>query len=476
MRDKYETVIGLEVHVQLKTNTKIFCSCSTTFGQPPNTQVCPICLGYPGVLPVLNEEVVSKAIKTCLMLDFKINNFNKLDRKNYFYPDLPKNYQISQFDLPVGIQGKLQITTSKGLKIINITRAHIEEDAGKLLHSSDGSQVDYNRTGVPLLEIVSEPEIHSAEEAFLYLKKLKQNLQYADISDCNMEEGSLRCDVNISMRLIGETKLGTKAEVKNINSFKFIQKAIDYEINRQVGILEEGGKIKQETRLFDSSTGKTKSMRSKEEAHDYRYFPEPDLVPIVITEKDIENIKSSLPLTPDEQFKKFVTEYNLPEYDAEVLTAEISTIRYFNECLKYCKNHKLISNWIMSELVRELNNRSVTADESPISPENLSNLINLIENGSISGKIAKDVFVQMLDTGKSATQIVSEQNLSVMADESMLEKIIKDVVSSNPETVNDFKNGKDKAAGFLVGQVMKATKGKASPQIVNTILKKVLSS
>lgn len=473
---EFEPVIGLEVHTQLKTRSKIFCNCSTEFGKPPNTQVCPVCLGYPGVLPVMNEDVVRRAVKTSLMMHFTINRFNKMDRKNYFYPDLPKAYQISQFDMPIGSCGKVTIMTETGPKDIHITRVHMEEDAGKLMHGESGSMVDYNRTGVPLLEIVSEPDIFSSGDAYLYLKKIKQILEYGDISDCNMEEGSLRCDANVSVRPKGETKLGTKTEIKNVNSFRYVQKAIDFEIERQIQVLKEGGRVVQETRLFDASTGKTRTMRSKEEAHDYRYFPEPDLAPIVISDALIEEVKKEMPEHPDDKAARFVSQYGLSDYDASLLTAELVTANYFEECAKLCSNYKLISNWMMSELTRELNNRNLTAAQSPITPKALAELINLIEKGKISGKIAKDVLPLMFESGKSPSVIVEEKGLTVISDTGAIEKIIQDVLQANQQIVADYKGGKERAMGALVGQVMKASKGKASPQMVNELLKKALTA
>jgi aspartyl-tRNA(Asn)/glutamyl-tRNA(Gln) amidotransferase subunit B len=469
---EYEPVIGLEVHVQLKTESKIFCGCSTQFGAGPNTQICPVCLGLPGVLPVLNKKAVEYAIMTALSLNCSISSFSKFDRKNYFYPDLPKAFQISQYDKPLTYDGFLQISNKK----IRIKRAHLEEDAGKLIHREEdhASFVDYNRTGMPLLEIVTEPDIFSPDEAYEYLTILKQILEYVDVSDCNMEEGSLRCDANISIRPKGETKLGVKAEVKNMNSFKGVHRALSYEIERQQKVLESGGKVVQETRLWDPDTQITHSMRSKEEAHDYRYFPEPDLVPVEISLEFIEEIKKSLPEMPAIKKERFIREYNIPEYDAGVLTSDKKLSEYFESAVKYGGkggNPKLISNWIMSELLRELNNKGISSDKSPVSPKNLNTLIELIENNTITGKTAKDVFVEMFNTGQSPEIIVKEKGLVQIADSGALDPIIIKVIESNPKSVNDYKSGKESAIMFLVGQVMKESRGKANPGIVQKLLK-----
>ncbi len=472
---EFEVVIGLEVHTQMKTKTKIFCDCLTLFGQAPNSQVCPVCLGYPGVLPVMNEKVIELAVKTCLMMGFEINRQNKMDRKNYFYPDLPKGYQISQFDKPIGVRGAVKIVSEEGVRDIRVNRVHIEEDAGKSLHMDTSTWVDFNRTGVPLLEIVSEPDIRSSKEAVFYLKKIKQILEYGGVSDCNMEEGSLRCDANVSVRLKGETKLGTKAEIKNINSFRYVQKAIDFEVERQIAILKEGGRVIQETRQYNSTTGVTKPMRSKEEAHDYRYFSEPDLVFNVITEEWIEKLKKTLPETPDQKCERFEKQYALPLYDSSVLTADQSAAHFFEEGAKICKNPKMLSNWIMAELMREWNELKVTPEKSPVSPANLAELVNCIEEGKISGRIAKDVFSEMIKTRKNPSQIVQEKGLSLISNISEIESLIANVLKTNDKSVQDFKSGKKNAFGFLVGQIMKSSQGKADPKTVNELLQKTLN-
>lgn len=473
--DKYEIVIGLEVHTQVTTQTKIFCACGTKFGVEPNTQVCPVCLGFPGVLPVLNKKVIEQGIKTCLMFGFEINHHNQFARKNYFYPDLPKGYQISQFDLPIGINGKVRIYPNGNEKLIRIHRVHMEEDAGKSMHASHGSSVDFNRTGVPLLEIVSEPDIRSSEEAVLYLKKIKQSLLYAGISDCNMEEGSLRCDANVSIRPKGSQFLGTKTEIKNVNSFRYIQKAIDFEVERQIQVVEEGGKIVQETRLYDSSKGVTRPMRSKEEAHDYRYFPDPDLVPVEISTEMIEAVKKNLPEHPDAKLERFMSQYGLPLYDAEVLTQELRVADFFETCMKKLTNAKLASNWIMSELMREWNQRGEDPASSTIALDCFVDLIQLIDSGKISGKIAKDVLPLMFETKKNPKTIVEEKGWFVIDNTQEIKQWVQEVLSENEASVNDFKNGKDKAFGFLVGQLMKKSKGKADPKVVNELLREALS-
>lgn len=473
-RQEFEPVIGLEVHVQLKTESKIFCGCSTNFGAAPNTLVCPVCMGLPGVLPVLNKKTVNYAIMTALALNCSISPFSKFDRKNYFYPDLPKNFQISQYDMPLTMNGWLDISNKR----IRIKRAHLEEDAGKLIHNPEDnvSFVDFNRTGIPLLEIVTEPDINTPSEAHEYLVILKQILQYLDISLCNMEEGSLRCDANISLRPKGTTGLGVKTEVKNMNSFKGVQKALVFEISRQKKILESGGTVVQETRLWDADTQVTHTMRTKEEAHDYRYFPEPDLVPIEIKKEVVEEIKSHLPEMPKQRLQRFTSQYGLPDYDAVVLTSDKKLADYFENTVKCGVSPKLISNWIMSELLRDLKKQGLSADRSPVSPRNLSDLIKLIENKTISGKIAKDVFTEMYKTGKSPDAIVKEKGLIQITNENELSGIIEKVIKDNQKSVNDYKAGKQQAAMFLVGQVMKATKGKGNPELIQKILKEKLST
>lgn len=472
---EFEPVIGLEVHVQLKTDSKIFCSCSTRFGSPPNSQTCPVCLGLPGVLPVLNSDVLKKGIIAGLALNCEIANYSKFDRKNYFYPDLPKAYQISQYDRPVCQHGYVDIDNKGEKKRIGITRLHLEEDAGKLVHSEDrsdsNSYVDLNRTGVPLAEIVSEPDMRSADEAYEYLQKIKTIMKYTDVSDVNMEEGSLRCDVNISIRKKGETKLGEKVEIKNLNSFKFVKAAIDYEFARQVDLAESGEikNIVQETRLWNPDLMKTYSMRSKEDAHDYRYFPDPDLPPVIIEDSFVTELKSSLPELPDAKKERFVSQYSLPEYDAAVLTSVKQLADYYEKVTSQKADPKKVSNWIMSELLGQINDPE-QIDLFPVSPENLASLLLLIENNTINGKIAKTVFREMIETGSAPDEIVEKNGLRQVSDTGEIEKIIDSVIASNPQSVEDFRSGKGKALGFLVGQVMKESKGKANPQIVNEIL------
>ncbi|GAW91607.1 Asp-tRNA(Asn)/Glu-tRNA(Gln) amidotransferase subunit GatB [Calderihabitans maritimus] len=477
---EYEAVIGLEVHAELKTNSKIFCGCTTEFGGAPNTHVCPICLGMPGVLPVLNRNVVEYAIKAGLALNCEIAEFSKFDRKNYYYPDLPKNYQISQYDLPIAKNGYLEIEVDGQTKRIGITRLHMEEDAGKLIHQGDDiaeaeySLVDYNRTGVPLIEIVSEPDLRSPVEARLYMEKLKAILQYCDVSDCKMQEGSLRCDANVSVRPKGSTEFGTKTEIKNLNSFKALQRALEYEIKRQIEILEDGGRIVQETRSWDESKGITITLRSKEEAHDYRYFPEPDLVPLVIDREWVERVRQTLPELPDARRRRLMEEYGLPAYDAMVITGSKALADYFDQCVEKFSDAKTVSNWIMGELLRLLNAHNLEVEDSPVKPEGLAELLALINKGTISGKIAKTVFEEMFETGKGAEEIVKEKGLVQITDEKVLAPIVDKVIEENPKSVEDYRNGKDRAFGFLVGQVMKATKGKANPQLVNKLLRERL--
>ncbi|MFZ5632578.1 MAG: Asp-tRNA(Asn)/Glu-tRNA(Gln) amidotransferase subunit GatB [Bacillota bacterium] len=473
---RYETVIGLEVHVELKTNTKIFCPSSTAFGGDPNTHVCPVCLGLPGVLPVLNREVLEYAIRVGLALNCKIAEFSKFDRKNYYYPDLPKNYQISQYDLPLAEHGHLNIELNGEAKRIGITRVHMEEDAGKLVHqgtisTTPYSLVDYNRTGVPLIEIVSEPDIRSPEEARAYLEKLKAIVQYTGVSDCRMEEGSLRCDANVSVRPAGSDKFGTKTEIKNMNSFKALERALRYEVERQIEVLEEGGRIVQETRTWDEARGVTLSMRSKEQAHDYRYFPDPDLVPMVIDRRWVEEIRSGLPELPDQRKARYVRDYGIPEYDASVITATKELADYFEECVAGYPNAKAASNWVMGELSRLLNANNMEITQCRIRPAQLAGMLKLMDGGTISGKIAKMVFEEMFATGKDPEQVVKEKGLVQISDEGAIAAVVDQVLADNPKVVEDFRSGKEKALGFLVGQVMKVTRGKANPEMVNKLLR-----
>jgi aspartyl-tRNA(Asn)/glutamyl-tRNA(Gln) amidotransferase subunit B len=470
---EFEPVIGLEVHAQLKTRSKIFCGCSTEFGAEPNTHVCPVCLGMPGVLPVLNKKVVEYALRMAIATHCRISPESRFARKNYFYPDLPKGYQISQYELPIAVGGHIDIELNGHVKRIGITRIHMEEDAGKLLHDPDQSfsRVDLNRTGVPLIEIVSEPDIRSPEEAGAYLRKLRSFLRYLDICDGNMEEGSFRCDANVSIRPAGTEPFGTRTELKNLNSFKHVEKAIAYEIKRQKDVVMDGGRIFQETLLWNPDKGQTTSMRSKEEAHDYRYFPDPDLLPLTVDENWIQIITQSLPELPDAKRDRFSTAYNLPVYDAEVLTTSRELADYFESCIENDANPKQVSNWIMGSLLALLNAEGKDILQSPVSPRALAALLKLIDANVISGKIAKTVFDEMARTGKSPEIIVQEQGLVQVTDSSKIERIIQKVLAGNPKEVSDYQNGKEKVFGFFVGQVMRETKGKANPQQVNEILK-----
>jgi aspartyl-tRNA(Asn)/glutamyl-tRNA(Gln) amidotransferase subunit B len=474
---EYEPVIGLEIHAQLKTRSKIFCGCSTKFGGSPNTHACPICLGMPGTLPVLNREVVEYTIRMALATHCTIEPLGQFARKNYFYPDLPKGYQISQYELPLARNGWVEIDTPRGARRIRIHRIHMEEDAGKLIHDEyqPVSYVDYNRTGVPLIEIVSEPDITSSEDAAAYLKTLREVLRYLEICDGNMEEGSMRCDANISLRPAGTSGLGTRTELKNMNSFRNVQKALEFEMRRQKVMLERSEPVVQETRLWDSARNVTISMRDKEESHDYRYFPDPDLVPVVVSEDWVREIRASLPELPEAKRERFIKDYALPPYDAQVLTSTKSLANYFEAALKRFSQPKTLSNWIMSELLRELNRDNRHIEDCPVSAENLAELLNLLDSGVISGKIAKSVFEQMYASGKSARRIVDENGLVQVSDESAIESAIDQTLSENPKEVEQFKAGKDKLFGFFVGQVMRKTKGKANPQLVNEILRKKLA-
>lgn len=473
---KYEAVIGLEVHTELQTTTKIFCGCKTSFGAEPNTNVCPVCLGLPGVLPVLNKRVLEFAVRAGLALNCEISRFSKFDRKNYYYPDLPKNFQTSQFDLPICERGHLDIEVNGEKKQIRITRAHMEEDAGKLVHhgtsitDSDYSLVDYNRTGTPLLEIVTEPDMRSAKEAVAYLEKMRAILQYIGISDCRMEEGSLRCDANVSVRPVGQKELGTKTEIKNINSFKGVEKAIEYEALRQAEILEDGGKIIQETRTWDEKEGVTKSMRTKEEANDYRYFPEPDLAPFTVSEEYIEDIRKTLPELPDERRERYIANFGLSSTDAQYMTNDKDTSDYFEKVVAAGADSKASVNWIMGEFASQLSNAGIEIAKAPVTPENLAKLLALIAKGTISGKIAKKVFAEMWKDGADPEEIVKAQGLVQISDTGALKELVVKVIANNPKAVEDFKAGKKKAVGALVGQIMKETKGKANPKVINELL------
>jgi len=473
---KYETVIGLEVHVELHTKTKIFCGCSTEFGAPPNTHTCPVCLGHPGVLPVLNRQAVDYAMKAAMALNCEIGDVSKFDRKNYFYPDSPKAYQISQYDQPIGENGYIDIEVDGRTKRIGITRLHLEEDAGKLTHVDGGyaSLVDFNRVGTPLVEIVSEPDISSPEEARAYLEKLRAIMQYCEVSDVKMEEGSMRCDANISLRPWGQKEFGTRAELKNMNSFRGVVRGLEYEQYRQAEILDEGGEVVQETRRWDEAQGKTFSMRGKEEAHDYRYFPDPDLVKIHIDQAWKDRIRASIPELPDARKARYTAEYGLPEYDAGVITSSKPLADLFENSLDYTSDAKAVSNWIMGDLLGYLNSNGLELPQVKLTGQGLGEMINLIEKGTISSKIAKTVFKEMLQSGKLPQQIVEEQGLVQISDEGAILEIVKEVVANNPASVQDYKAGKEKAIGFLVGQVMKQSKGKANPGLVNKLLVEVL--
>jgi aspartyl-tRNA(Asn)/glutamyl-tRNA(Gln) amidotransferase subunit B len=474
--NRYETVIGLEVHVELSTKSKIFCGCSTEFGAPPNTHTCPVCLGHPGVLPVLNRQAVEYAMKAAMALNCDIATHSQFDRKNYFYPDNPKAYQISQSDQPIGENGWIEIEVDGEKKRIGITRVHLEEDAGKLMHAEGGSAslVDLNRAGLPLIEIVSEPDMRSPAEARAYLEKLKAIIQYTGVSDVKMEEGSLRCDANISLRKRGDTTFGAKTEIKNMNSFRAVQRGLEFEEKRQTRVLDQGRTLVQETRRYNEADGTTISMRSKEEAHDYRYFPEPDLVRLTIDDAWKERVKASIPELPDSRQKRYVEQYGLPRYDAGVITASKSLADFFEDCLEHTENVKAVANWIMGDLSAHLNANDLDVTDVPLTPEGLGKMIALIDNGTISSKIAKKVFKDMLENGGDPEQIVKEKGLVQISDEGKLREIVADVIANNPKSVEDFKNGKDRAIGFLVGQVMKTTKGQANPQMVNELIREKL--
>lgn len=473
---EFETVIGLEVHAQLKTKSKIFCGCTTAFGAPPNSNTCPVCLGMPGVLPVLNRQVVDFAIRMALATNCEIGATNVFARKNYFYPDLPKGYQVSQFELPIAEHGWVEIEVEGDRKRIGLTRIHMEEDAGKLIHDDHEpkSYVDLNRTGVPLIEIVSEPDIRSPEEAAAYLKKLHAILRYLDICDGNMQEGSFRCDANISLRPVGQEEFGIRTELKNMNSFRNVQKALEYEVRRQRDILLDGGQVVQETLLWDADKNVTNSMRGKEEAHDYRYFPDPDLIPVNIDQEWIDRVRAGLPELPDQRKERFISLFELPEYDAEVLTSARELADYFEKAHSLYPQAKKLSNWMMTELMRELRNEDADITACAVSPENLAALLAMVDKGTISGKIAKTVFVEMMDSGKDAETIVKEKNLVQMSDEGEILAMVREILAANPEQVEQYRAGKTKVMGFFVGQLMKQTRGKANPQLANQLFSKEL--
>ena len=476
----YETVIGVEVHAQLLTRSKMFCGCGTAFGLAANTQTCPICLGMPGSLPVINQEAVEMAIKTGLALNCTISPLNRFARKHYFYPDLPKDYQISQYDAAICERGWLDISTGGDVKRVRIRRAHLEEDAGKNLHEGAGteqrmSRVDLNRAGTPLLEIVTDPDLGSADEVVAYLKMLRDILVYLEVCDGNMEEGSLRCEPNVSLRPAGQSAFGTKVELKNINSFKFVKDALEYEIARQTKVLSEGGTIRQETRLWDVGKGATAVMRSKEEAHDYRYFPDPDLVPLDLPEERIEAVCAVLPEMPANRYIRFTTQYGLPPYDAGVLTASRPLADYFEACVKLFEQPKTVSHWLMGELLRELNHAGTSVADSPVGPERLVGLLKLVENGTVSLKVAREIFPELYASGKTPEQIVQERGLLQVSDEGALAKMIDEAIAKNPAQVAQYRSGKEQVLGFFVGQVIKASGGKANPGKVNELLKRKLT-
>ena len=468
-REDYEVVIGLEVHCELSTKTKIFCSCPTNFGGEPNTHCCPVCMAMPGTLPVLNEKVVEYAVKAGLATNCKISQNSKNDRKNYFYPDLPKAYQISQFDLPLCYEGAVTIDTDEGEKTIRLTRIHIEEDAGKLNHDEygRGSFVDLNRAGVPLIEIVSEPDLRSSKEVDSYIRKLKSILEYIEVSDCKMQEGSLRADVNVSVRKKGAKEFGTRTEMKNMSSFRSIVRAIDYEAERQIDVLEDGGKIDQATLRWDDISGKTFTMRSKEDAQDYRYFPDPDLVAIKLSDEYIENIRKSLPELPESRIKRYISDFELTEKAAKFVTASKYYSNMFEDAIKECNNPKSVSNWIMSDVARILNEKEEEPDTIPFTGKDLGELVSLIDKGTISTAIAKKVLEEMFENPEKPSKIIEAKGWVQISDEGAIKEVIMQVLEANPQSIADFKAGKDRALGFLVGQAMKETKGKANPQMLN---------
>jgi aspartyl-tRNA(Asn)/glutamyl-tRNA(Gln) amidotransferase subunit B len=479
VRERYEPVIGLEVHLQLKTASKVFCACSTRFGDPPNTNTCPVCLGLPGALPVLNRRALELAIRAALALNCTVHERSRFARKNYFYPDLPKGYQISMYELPLATEGWLEIPFDGGTKRIGITRLHMEDDAAKALHegfpdSDEKTYIDYNRCGVPLVEIVSEPDIRSPEEAYAYLTTLKQVLEYTGVSDCDMEKGSLRCDANVSVRARGAEKFGTKTEMKNLNSFRYLQRALEYEIERQIGVLESGGRVEQETRLWNLAAGRTEPMRSKEYAHDYRYFPEPDLLPVVVSEAWKEKVRGEMPELPAAKQARFLRDYAITPYDAGVLTATRALAGYFEAVVKAGAPAKSAANWIQTELLRRLNDAGKDIAESPVTPAGLAELVKMVEEGKVTAAVGKKAFGKMFDTGKSATEIVAAEGLGGQISAADIERAAREVIEKHPDNVAKYKGGNEGVFKFFVGQVMRATRGQADPQLVNDTLKRLL--
>jgi len=472
---EYEAIIGLEIHVQMDTRTKMFCSCPVEFGAEPNTNVCPVCLGMPGSLPVINRRAVEFAIRASLALNCEVHRESIFARKNYFYPDLPKGYQISQYEKPLATNGWVEIELPNGeKKRVRIRRLHIEEDAGKNIHEGSKSYVDLNRAGTPLMEIVTEPDIRSAEEARIFLETLRNIMRYTGVSKADMEKGQLRCDINVSVRPKGSDRLGTRTEIKNVNSFRFVQKAIEYEVERQIKVLQEGGQVVQETRTFDPSTGKTYTMRTKEEAEDYRYFPDPDLLPLVVKEEWIEEIKRTMPELPHQRLERLLSQYGISEYEAKIFVQHKELGDFFEEAVKAFNEPKMIANWLLNDLLGLLNEKQIPLEDSPVSPEGLAELVKLIKENVISTKIGKEVIKEMVETGKSASQIVEEKGLKQITDEGAIRKIVEEVLSRFPSEVERFRQGEEKLLGFFVGQVMKETKGKANPKLVNQILREVL--